>query len=61
MRLVKYRHIAQRDGGCPIPGKIQDHIGQSSKKSHVVEDIPAHCMGMVLNYLPSKLNTSISL
>lgn len=61
MRLVKHRHVAQRDGGCPIPGNIQDHTGQSSKQSHVVEDVPAHCMGMVLNYLLSNPNTFISL
>lgn len=28
------KHFAQRDGGCPIPGKCQGHVGQGSEKPH---------------------------
>lgn len=27
MRLVKHGHVAQRDGGCPIPGNIHVRVG----------------------------------
>lgn len=60
-RPVKHRYVAQRDGGCSIPGNTQDHFGQSSEQLHLVEDIPAHCMRIALNDLPSKPNISISL
>lgn len=61
MRLVKHRHVAQRNSGCPTPGNIQDHFGQSSEQPHPAEDVLAHCMGMVLNDLPSNPNISVRL
>lgn len=61
MRLVKHRHAAQRNGGCAIPGNIQDYFGQSSEQPHPAEDVLAHCMGMVLKDLPSNPSISVSL
>jgi len=34
--------VAQRGGGCPIPGNIQGQVGQGSEQPDPVEDVPAH-------------------
>jgi len=44
--------VAQKGGGCPIPGKAQGQVGQGSEWPHPVEDVPAHCRG--LDWMASK-------
>jgi len=43
--------VAQRDGGCPISGSVQGHVGQGSEKPGLAEDVPAHCTGFGLDDL----------
>jgi len=43
--------IVQRGGGCPIPRNIQGQVGQGSEQPGLIEDIPAHCRGVVLDDL----------
>ena len=40
------RHVAQRGGGCPIPGNIQAQVGQGSEQSDPAEDVPACGRGL---------------
>lgn len=35
--------IAQRCGGCPIPGDSQDQAGWASEQSDWAAGAPAHC------------------
>ncbi|KAK4816211.1 LOW QUALITY PROTEIN: hypothetical protein QYF61_013449 [Mycteria americana] len=39
--------VAQRGGRCPMPGNIQGQVGQGSEQPDLVEDIPAHCKGVI--------------
>jgi len=43
--------FAQRSSGGPIPGNIQDQVGQGSGQPGLVEDVPAHCRGLGLDDL----------
>jgi len=38
--------VAQRGGGCPIPGNVQGHVGWGSERPDPVEDVPAHGRGV---------------
>jgi len=38
--------VAQRGGGCPIPGNVQAQVGRSSERPGLVEDGPAHSRGL---------------
>jgi len=38
--------VAQRSCGCSLPGSIQGQAGRSSKKSGLVEDVPADGKGV---------------
>ena len=35
--------VAQRFGGCPIPGDIRGWDGQGSEYSDLTVDVPVHC------------------
>ena len=37
--------VAQRGGGCPIPGNVQGQVGRGSEQPDLVEDVPAHGRG----------------
>jgi len=39
--------VAQRGGGCCIPGQV----GRGSEQPGLVEDVPAHCRGVGLDDL----------
>ena len=41
--MVALAQVAKRDGGCPIPGDIQDWAGQGSKHPDVDVGFPVHC------------------
>jgi len=43
--------VAQRGGGCPVPGNVQGQVGWSSEQPGLVGDIPAHCEGAGLDDL----------
>ena len=43
--------IAQRGGGCPIPGDIQGQHGWGSEQHNLVVGVPAHCRGVGLDDL----------
>jgi len=43
--------VAQRGSGGPIPGNIQDHIGQGSEQPDLVSGVPACCRGVGLDDL----------
>lgn len=41
MRAVK--QVAQRGGGCPVPGNSPGQVGQDSEQPDLVEGFPALC------------------
>jgi len=41
--------IAQRGGGCPIPGNILGQVELGSEQPDLVEDVPSHCKGVGLD------------
>ena len=41
--------VAQRGGGCPIPGDIQGQAGWGSEQSDEAIDVPVHCSGVGLD------------
>jgi len=41
--------VAQRGGGCPMPGNIQGQVRWGSEKPDLVEDVPGHCRGIGLD------------
>jgi len=43
--------IAQRSSGGPIPGNIQDQVGQGSEQPDLVSGVPARCRGVGLDDL----------
>jgi len=43
--------IAQRGRGGPIPGNIQDQVGQGSEQPDLVSGVPARCRGVGLDDL----------
>jgi len=43
--------VAQRGGGCPIPGNIKGQVGWGSEQPDLVKDVPAHCRGLGLDDL----------
>jgi len=43
--------VAQRGSGGPIPGNIQGQVGRGSEQPGLVENVPAHCRGVVLDDL----------
>jgi len=43
--------VAQRGSGGPIPGSIQDHVGQGSEQPDLVSGVPACCGGVGLDDL----------
>ena len=44
MTVVKtLAQVDQRGGRCPIPGNIQDQVGQGSEQPGLVVDVPTHC------------------
>jgi len=52
MRVVKLWNILLKRGGrCPMPGNIQGQVGWGSEQPDLVEDVPTHCRGVVLDDL----------
>ena len=43
--------VAQRGGGCPIPGDTQGQTGQGSEQSNLAVSAPVHCRGVGLDGL----------
>jgi len=43
--------IAQRGSGGPIPGNVQDQVGQGSEQPDLVSGVPARCRGVGLDDL----------
>ena len=43
--------VAQRGSGGPIPGNIQDQVGQGSEQPDLVSGVPACCGGVGLDDL----------
>ena len=43
--------VAQRGGGCPIPGNIPGQAGRGSEQPDRVEDVPAYCRSVGLDDL----------
>lgn len=39
------QQVAQRGGKCPIPGNIQDQLGQDSEQHDKVDHVPTHFSG----------------
>ena len=33
--------VTQRSCGCPLPGSVQDQLGQGFEQPDLVEDVPA--------------------
>ena len=38
--------VAQRSGGCPIPGSVQGQVGWGFEQPGLVEGVPAHGRGL---------------
>jgi len=38
--------VAQRGSGGPIPGNIQDQVGQGSEQPDLISGVPARCRGL---------------
>ena len=38
--------VAQRGGGCPIPGDTQGQAGWDSEQSYLAVGVPVHCRGV---------------
>lgn len=49
--------IDQRDGGCSIPGNVQDQVGWESEQPDLVEDVPAHCRRVGIDVFQKSLQT----
>ena len=43
--------VAQRGSGGPIPGNIQDQVGQGSEQPDLVSGVPARCRRVGLDDL----------
>ena len=43
--------VAQRGGGCPVPGNVQGQVGWSSEQPGLVETVPTHGRGLELDDL----------
>ena len=43
--------VAQRGGGCPVPGNVQGQVGRHSEQPDPVEDVPAYGRGVGLDGL----------
>jgi len=43
--------VAYRGSGGPIPGNMQDQVGQGSEQPDLVEDAPTQCRGTGLDDL----------
>jgi len=43
--------VAQRGGGCPIPGSTQDQAGQSSEQPDAAVGVSVHCREVGLDGL----------
>ena len=41
--------VAQRGGGCPIPGDTRGQAGQGSEQPELAVDVPVHCRGVELD------------
>ena len=56
--------VAQRGGGCPIPGDIEGQAGWGSEQPDVAADVPIHCQGIWTRQplrVPSNSNNSMIL
>lgn len=42
---------AQQGGWCLIPENFQGQVEWGSKQPDLIEDVPAYCKGVGLNYL----------
>lgn len=51
--------VAQRGGGCPLPGNIQGQVRQGSEQPGLVEDVPDFCRGVGLDGHQRSLPTQI--
>lgn len=40
---VTLKHVAQRDGGCPISEDIRDQAGRGSEQLDGATSVPVHC------------------
>ena len=45
------RQVAQRGGGCPIPGDTQGQAGWGSEQPDVAVGVPVHCREVGLDVL----------
>ena len=43
--------VAQKDGGCPVPGDIQGRAGRGSEQHDLAVGFPVHCRGTGLDDL----------
>ena len=43
--------VAQRYGGCPIPGSCQGEAGSGPGQPDLAVDVPVHCRGVGLDDL----------
>ena len=43
--------VAQRRGGCPIPGDVQCQAGWGSEQPDLAVGVPVHCRGVGLDGL----------
>jgi len=47
MRVMKHWHRVPREAlDAPLPGSLQGQVGWSSEQPGLVEDVPAHGMGV---------------
>lgn len=56
--------VPQKSSGCPIPGNLQDQVGQGSELPGQVKDVPAFChrFGTIWpSKVPSNQNNSMCL
>jgi len=50
-------HVAQRGGGCPVPGGIQCQAEQGSEQPDVAVGVPVHYRGVGLDGLQRSIPT----
>ena len=53
--------VAQRGGGCPIPGDTRGQAGWGSEQLDLAVDVPVDCRGVGLDDLKESLPTQMIL
>mgnify|MGYP001852240699 CR=1 FL=1 len=51
VKLPALEQFAQRGGGWPVPGDIQDQVGPGSEKPDLAVGVPVHFRGVGLDDL----------